>query len=146
MDTLNNQNWLSEELTFLLAAKMDILTSLRQDYDRFPAQPTYSLYSPDVYFKDPMTQFRGVERYRQMIGFIETWFINCHMAVHNIHQDGNAIRTDWTLSWTVPLPWQPHLAISGWSELTLNADGLISQHIDYWHCSRLDVVKQLFWR
>jgi Uncharacterized conserved protein (DUF2358) len=122
---------------------MDILTRLRQDYDRFPVEQTYSLYSTDVYFKDPMTQFRGIERYQQMISFIQTWFIGCHMAVHAIRQDGNTIRTDWTLSWTAPLPWQPRLAISGWSELTINQDGLISQHIDYWHCSRLDVVKQL---
>ena len=126
-----------------MPTSIDILDCLRQDYQRFPAEQTYSLYANDVYFKDPMTQFRGVKRYRQMIGFIQTWFIDCHMAIHTIHQEGNAIRTDWTLSWIAPLPWQPRLAITGWSELTLNDEGLISQHIDYWHCSRLDVVKQL---
>ncbi|NJL40527.1 MAG: hypothetical protein HC899_30125, partial [Leptolyngbyaceae cyanobacterium SM1_4_3] len=31
-----------------------------------------------------------------------------------------------------------------WSELKLNQDGLICAHIDYWHCSKLDVVKQHF--
>ena len=126
-----------------MPTSIDILDCLRQDYQRFPAEQTYSLYANDVYFKDPMTQFRGVKRYRQMIGFIQTWFIDCHMAIHTIHQEGNAIRTDWTLSWIAPLPWQPRLAITGWSELTLNNEGLISQHIDYWHCSRLDVAKQL---
>ncbi|NET50611.1 MAG: hypothetical protein F6K09_18345, partial [Merismopedia sp. SIO2A8] len=40
--------------------------------------------------------------------------------------------------------WNPRIRISGWSELTLNAEGLISAHIDYWHCSRFDVLKQHF--
>jgi Uncharacterized conserved protein (DUF2358) len=125
---------------------MDIVSCLRQDYAQFPAEQTYSLYSADVYFKDPLSQFRGIDRYRQMIGFIQTWFIDCQMTVHHIHQEGNAIRTDWTLSWTAPLPWRPRLSISGWSELTLNQAGLICQHIDYWHNSRWDVVQQLFRR
>ena len=123
---------------------MDILAILRQDYDRFPAEQSYYLYANDVYFKDPLTEFRGVERYRQMISFIQTWLIDCEMTVHDLRQDGNTIRTDWTLSWTALLPWRPRLAISGWSELTLNEAGLISQHLDYWHCSRWEVMKQLF--
>jgi hypothetical protein len=47
-------------------------------------------------------------------------------------------------SWTTPLPWRPRIAIPGWSELKLNADELIISHIDYWDCSRLDVLKQHF--
>jgi hypothetical protein len=123
---------------------MDILAALKLDYDRFPNHQTFSLYAEDVYFKDPMTQFRGRERYEQMIGFIQTWFRNCKMDVHDLRQTGNQIRSDWTLHWNTPLPWQPAIAISGWSELTLNDQGLISSHIDYWHCSRWDVVKQHF--
>jgi hypothetical protein len=121
---------------------MDILELLQADYQRFPANQTYSLYAEDVYFKDPMTEFRGVERYRQMIGFIQQWFLNCRMEVHGIQRDGDRIRTDWTLRWNTPLPWRPPISISGWSDLTLNAEGLISSHIDYWNCSRLDVLKQ----
>ncbi|MCY7277109.1 MAG: DUF2358 domain-containing protein, partial [Phormidesmis sp. CAN_BIN44] len=57
---------------------------------------------------------------------------------------GDLIRTDWTLSWNTPLPWKPRISISGWSELTINAENLIVSHIDYWSCSRLDVLKQHF--
>lgn len=121
---------------------MDILSLLRTDYQRFPKDQTYSLYAEDVYFKDPMTEFRGVARYRQMIGFIQTWFLDCHMEVHGLQQTGLSIRSDWTLTWRTPLPWKPAIAISGWSDLTLNADGLITSHIDHWHCSKLDVLKQ----
>lgn len=122
----------------------DIVTVLKDDYSRFPVNQTYSIYARDVYFKDPMSEFRGIDRYRQMIGLMQTFFRNCHMDLHDIQRNGNQIRTDWTLSWNTPLPWQPHIAIAGWSELTLNEAGLIASHIDYWHCSRLDVLKQHF--
>lgn len=123
---------------------MDILQILKKDYSRFPADQTYSIYAEDVYFKDPMTEFRGIRRYQQMIGFIQTFFLNCRMDLHDMQQNGNAIRTNWTLSWNTPLPWKPPISISGWSELTLNDQGAIASHIDYWHCSRFDVLKQHF--
>lgn len=120
----------------------DLISTLKADYDRFPIDQTYDIYAEDVYFKDPMNEFRGVQRYRQMIGFIQTWFRNVQMDVHDIQQTGNQIRTEWTLSWNTPLPWNPRISIRGWSELTVNQDGLIASHIDYWHGSRWDVVKQ----
>jgi hypothetical protein len=123
---------------------MTIVEQLKADYARFPEDQTYDLYAKDVYFKDPMTQFRGIDRYEKMIGFIQTWFLNCRMDLHDIQQQGDQIRSDWTLSWNTPLPWKPQIKISGWSELTLNDQGLIVSHIDYWHCSRWDVLKQHF--
>ncbi|MDX2214781.1 MAG: DUF2358 domain-containing protein [Oculatellaceae cyanobacterium bins.114] len=121
---------------------MDILEILKNDYRNFPNDQTYSLYAPDVYFKDPMTEFRGCDRYRQMIHFIKTWFHNPQLDLHAIQRTGDSIRTDWTLSWTTPLPWRPRIAIAGWSELQLNNEELIISHIDYWNCSKLDVLKQ----
>lgn len=121
---------------------MDIIEILKEDYQRFPLDQTYSIYAEDVYFQDPLNKFRGVERYKQMIGFIGTWFIDPKMDLHNISRKDDVIETRWTLSWNTPLPWKPRIAIPGWSELRLNADGLIVSHIDYWNCSRLDVLKQ----
>lgn len=121
---------------------MDIIQILRQDYQRFPVNQTYNIYAEDVYFQDPLNKFRGVERYKQMIKFIETWFLNPKMDLHDIQTEGNTITTKWTLSWNTPLPWRPRISIPGWSELRLNSDGLIVSHIDYWNCSRLDVLKQ----
>jgi hypothetical protein len=121
---------------------MDIIQILKEDYQRFPAEQTYSIYAKEVYFKDPLNQFRGIERYKQMINFINSWFIEPKLDLHNICQSGDTIETRWTLSWTTPLPWKPRIAISGWSELKLNTEGLITSHIDYWDCSRLDVLKQ----
>lgn len=125
---------------------MDIINTLKQDYRNFPHHQTYSIYAEDVYFKDPMSQFRGRDRYQQMIGFIQTWFLQPQLDLHQIQQQGNQIRTDWTLSWNTPLPWKPRIQISGWTDLTLNEAGLIASHIDYWHCSKWDVVRQHFKR
>ena len=122
---------------------MDILQILRDDYQHFPTNQTFSIYAEDVFFKDPLNQFRGLKRYQQTIAFIERWFLNPTLDLHSIQQTDNQIETRWTLSWNAPLPWQPRLSIDGWSELTLNDEGLIASHIDYWNCSRLDVLKQL---
>ena len=121
---------------------MDIIEILKQDYQRFPVDQTYSIYAEDVFFKDPLNEFRGIERYKQMIGFIGTWFLNLKLDLHDIRRDGDSIVTRWTLSWNTPLPWKPRISIPGWSELRLNGDDLIVSHIDYWDCSRLDVLKQ----
>lgn len=121
---------------------MDIIQTLKQDYERFPVDQTYSIYAKDVYFQDPLNRFRGIERYKQMIAFMKTWFLRVKMDLHDIRCLEDTITTEWTLSWNTPLPWKPRISISGWSELRLNSEGLIISHIDYWHCSRLDVLKQ----
>jgi hypothetical protein len=123
---------------------MDIIEILKEDYQRFPENQTYSIYAQDVYFQDPLNKFRGVERYKLMIKFIKTCFLNTKMDVHDIQQEGDTIKTEWTLSWNTPLPWKPRISIPGWSELCLNEDNLIASHIDYWKCSPLDVLKQHF--
>ncbi|MEH2293859.1 DUF2358 domain-containing protein [Nostoc sp.] len=123
---------------------MDIIKILKEDYQRFPLNQTYSIYAPDVYFQDPLNKFRGVKRYKEMINFIQTWFLAPKMDLHNIQRLEDTIKTEWTLSWNTPLPWKPRISIPGWSELGINSDDLIVSHVDYWNCSRLDVVKQHF--
>ncbi|HIK27997.1 MAG: DUF2358 domain-containing protein [Oscillatoriaceae bacterium SKW80] len=121
---------------------MDIIEILKQDYQRFPNEQTYSIYAEDVYFCDPMNRFQGIEHYRKMIEFISTWFLDIQLDLYEIEKKGDTIETRWTLSWTSPLPWKPRIAIPGRSELKLNTQGLIVSHIDYWNISRLDVLKQ----
>ena len=132
---------------------MNIIEILQEDYQRFPRDQTYEIYAKDVYFKDPMTEFRGIKRYQSMIGFMTHWFQNIQMELHHIQQISDLpeplrdrIETRWTLSWTTPLPWQPRIAISGRSKLMLNEQNLIVSHIDYWDCSRWDVLQQHFSR
>jgi hypothetical protein len=121
---------------------MNILTTLREDYSRFPKDQTYSIYVENVYFKDPISEFRGRDRYQQMIRLIDLFFRNVQMDLHSIDRNEDTLRTEWTLSWNTPLPWKPRIRIDGWSELKLNSEDQILSHIDYWHCSRFDVFKQ----
>ncbi|MEM9539877.1 MAG: DUF2358 domain-containing protein [Cyanobacteria bacterium P01_E01_bin.42] len=123
---------------------MDILEILKEDYRNFPNHQTYSIYATDVYFKDPMNEFRGRDRYKKTIAFMATWFKNINLEVREVKRSQNTIHTRWTLSWNTPLPWQPRIAIPGRSELQLNGENLIVSHIDYWDISRFDVLKQHF--
>ena len=123
---------------------MDIISTLKQDYQTFPANQTYTIYAKNVYFEDPLNKFQGIDRYQKMINFMNSWFNDIQLDLHDISQSGNVIKTRWTLSWTAPTPWKPRMAIPGWSELKLNTDGLINSHIDYWDISWLNVLKQLF--
>ncbi|NEP46356.1 MAG: DUF2358 domain-containing protein [Okeania sp. SIO2H7] len=122
---------------------MDIIAILKEDYQKFPEDQTYSIYAEDVYFEDPVNRFRGCDRYQEMIGFFKKWFIDIELDLHEINKSGNTIKTRWTLSWTAPVPWRPRMTIPGCSELKLNDKGLIASHIDYWDISRLEVLKQL---
>lgn len=123
---------------------MDIIEILKQDYQRFPLDQTYSIYAADVYFKDPLNEFRGVERYRQMIAAISKWFGEIELELHQISRVRDTIFTEWTLNLTSPLPWKPRLVIPGRSELKLDRQESIVSHIDYWHCSPFEVLKQNF--
>ena len=121
----------------------DLAQILREDYARFPEDQTYEIYAEDVYFKDPLNEFRGVKKYQAMIEFLGTFFGNVQMDVHDVTQQEDAIKTEWTLHMTSPLPWQPRLSIPGWSELGVK-DNKIASHVDYWHISRWAVLRQNF--
>lgn len=123
---------------------MSLLEIIKDDYQRFPQNPTYEIYASDVYFADPMTQFNGLAKYQQMIKFISQWFLEIQLDLHEISQADQIIKTRWTLSWTAAVPWKPRISIPGRSELKINDQNLIASHIDYWDCSRLDVLKQFF--
>ncbi len=125
---------------------MDIVQIIRQDYANFPNDQSYQIYAEDVYFQDPLTRFRGLNRYRQTIGFIQTWFKSPQLELHQIERSVDLLKIDtrWTLSWNTPLPWYPRIVISGSSELLLSDRELIISHIDYWDCLPLDVFKQHF--
>ena len=60
---------------------MDIISRLKQDYQKFPADQTYSIYAENVYFEDPLNKFRGIERYQKMIGFMNNWFNDLELKV-----------------------------------------------------------------
>lgn len=123
----------------------ELIEKLKADYARFPDNQTYSLYAEDVQFKDPMNAFSGIKKYQKMIAFLDGFFSDIQMDLHNIEQTEPAqITLSWTLNMTAPAPWKPRLSIPGHTALSVNQAGKINSHIDYWKCSRLDVLKQAF--
>jgi hypothetical protein len=68
---------------------MNLLETVRADYSKFPEAQTYSIYDSDVFFKDPVYEFRGLERYKKMIGFITYWFSELKLELHDIQQEQN---------------------------------------------------------
>ncbi len=121
---------------------MNIIQTLQRDYQNFPHNQSYDIYDSQVYFQDPLQSFQGLVRYQKMIGFLDRWFKEIHLQLHHIEQQEDLITIQWTLSWCSPLPWKPQLTISGHSELKLNSQGLICSHIDYWQCSKWQVIRQ----
>ncbi|RMF20994.1 MAG: DUF2358 domain-containing protein [Cyanobacteria bacterium J083] len=121
---------------------MDIVEILKEDYQRFPFNQTYTIYAEDVYFQDPLNRFRGLEKYQKMIDFLTNFFSDITMELYKIERQGDTIYTEWSLKMISPLPWKPHLTIPGRSELQLNQQDLIISHIDYWHISIWDLLKQ----
>ncbi|MDJ0903152.1 MAG: DUF2358 domain-containing protein [Xenococcus sp. MO_188.B8] len=122
--------------------KIDLVEVIKQDYQNFPQDQTYSIYAEDVYFEDPLNKFQGIARYQKMISFLGRFFHNIDLELHNISREKNIIKTEWTLKMTSPLPWKPRLIIPGWSELTINQDDLITAHRDFWKIAPIKVLWQ----
>ncbi|MGD1919309.1 MAG: DUF2358 domain-containing protein [Pleurocapsa sp.] len=135
---MDNEQWTIDN------KQKNLIEILKEDYQRFPDNQTFEIYAEDVYFKDPLNEFRGVKKYREMIGFLSNFFSNIEMEVTNVTQEDTKIKTEWTLNMTPPLPWKPRLSIPGWSELEVSEDNLIASHIDYWHISPWNVLSQNF--
>ena len=123
---------------------VDLVEIIKQDYQNFPKDQTYSIYGENVYFEDPLNKFQGIKRYQKMIGFLGRFFQNIDLELHNISQEKNIIKTEWTLKMTSPLPWKPRLVIPGWSELEVSQDNLITAHRDFWNIAPIKVLLQNF--
>ena len=130
-----------------LSTPPTLVEQLIADYARFPREQSFQLYADTVQFRDPMTQFRGIRRYQEMIQFMGTWFQNIQMELHDIQRDREMIHTRWTLHFTAPVPWQPRISIPGVSHLTVatvdHAEKIVL-HVDEWDISRWQVLRQLF--
>lgn len=126
------------------ASIQDLLETIRNDYAKFPQEQTYDIYAENVYFQDPVFRFSGLKRYQLMTRFITTWFKALKLDLQSIEEQGSVITTRWSMSWDAPLPWKPRIVVQGWSELKVNDQQQIVSHIDFWNCSRWDVIQQHF--
>lgn len=123
--------------------QQELLTLFQKDL-------SYHIYSQDIFFQDPVNTFKGKFNYRIIFWTLRfhgrLFFTELFFDLDNIQQASeNTIRADWTVRGILRLPWKPPLLFNGYSIYTLNADALISEHIDTWDRSPGEILRQ-FWR
>jgi hypothetical protein len=113
----------------------------------FQKDISYSIYSQDIYFRDPVNQFKGKFNYRIIFWTLRfhgrLFFTELYFDLHNVQQtDRNTIRADWTVRGTLRVPWKAKIFFNGYSIYKLNSDALIYQHIDSWDRKPSEILKQ----
>ena len=128
-----------------------ILETLRADLPTlFERDISYDIYTQDIFFKDPVNQFKGKFNYRIIFWTLRfhgrLFFTDLHFDLHDVRvEDEATIRADWTVRGTLRLPWRPRLYFNGYSLYKLNAEGKIYDHCDTWDRSPGSILRQ-FWQ
>ena len=132
------------------AGKSALIPALIKEYSTFFQYFATENYAANVRFKDPMTSFEGINKYRANVDMLgsrtllgKLLFEDASIILHTIDQvDDRTIQTRWTLSVTMKgLPWKPRLKFTGVSIYTLNDALLIQNQVDYWDSINLNKGK-----
>ncbi len=125
-----------------------ILDTLQRDLPTlFERDISYDIYSPDIFFQDPVNSFKGKLNYRIIFWTLRfhgrLFFTNLWFDLHAVYPvDAQTIRADWTVRGTLRLPWKAAIFFNGYSIYSLNADRLIDRHIDTWDRSPQAILRQ----
>lgn len=128
-----------------------ILETLKADLPTlFERDISYDIYSQDIFFKDPVNQFKGKLNYRIIYWTLrfhgQLFFTDLHFDLHDVQVEAaDRIRADWTVRGTLRLPWQPRLFFNGYSHYRLNREGKIDDHRDTWDRAPSAILRQ-FWQ
>lgn len=127
-----------------------ILQTLRTELPTlFERDISYGLYTRDIFFKDPVNQFKGKLNYRIIFWTLRfhgrLFFTDLHFDLHDVRvETPDTIRADWTVRGQLRLPWRPQLYFNGYSIYRLNAEGKIYDHRDTWDRPPAAILRQ-FW-
>lgn len=127
-----------------------VMTTLQQDLPTlFEKDITYDIYTSDIFFKDPVNEFKGKFNYRIIFWTLrfhaQLFFTEIYFDVHEIKQTEKAIiRVDWTVRGKLRVPWKAKIYFNGYSTYTLNDEGLIYHHLDTWDRKPSEILKQFF--
>ncbi|NJP10741.1 MAG: DUF2358 domain-containing protein [Leptolyngbyaceae cyanobacterium RU_5_1] len=110
---------------------------------------SYDIYSQDIFFKDPVNQFKGKLNYRIIFWTLRfhgrLFFTEIFFDLHDVHQASeNTIRADWTVRGCLRVPWNAKLFFNGYSIYTLNSNELIDRHVDTWDRPPQEILQQFF--
>eukprot|EP01031_Cornospumella_fuschlensis_P031505 gene31505-38076_t len=124
-----------------IAAKFpELQRCLAKEYASFFKPMERRFYSPDVQFIDPLTSFRGIDKYQSNVDMLagrstmgKFLFEDASIVLHNVEVlSDNQLQTRWTLQVTVKAPWQPRAKFTGISLYTLDSEGRVAKQEDYW--------------
>lgn len=128
-----------------------VISTLKQDLPTlFKQDISYSIYTQDIYFADPVNKFQGKFNYRIIFWTLRfhggLFFTEIAFDLHDVYSnDLNTIIATWTVRGVLRVPWRAKLLFNGYSTYKLNADCLIYEHIDTWDKTPGEVLAQ-FWQ
>ena len=113
----------------------------------FEKDLSYDIYTPDIFFQDPVNRFKGKLNYRIIFWTLRfhggLFFTELYFDLHGVKQQADrCIRADWTVRGKLRLPWATQLLFNGYSLYDLNEQGLIYRHLDTWDREPLAILKQ----
>lgn len=120
--------------------QQDLPTLFQQDID-------YDIYTPDILFEDPISQFKGKLNYRIIFWTLrfhgQLFFTELYFDVHDMQfLPPETLHVDWTVRGKLRVPWKAQINFNGYSTYTLNPQGLIHRHVDTWDRKPLEILKQ----
>jgi hypothetical protein len=125
-----------------------VVKTLKQDLPTlFEKDISYDIYTKDIFFKDPVNQFKGKINYRIIFWTLrfhsKLFFTQISFDLHDVYpKDEDTIIADWTVRGVLRLPWKPNLLFNGYSTYQLNSDNLIYEHIDTWDRKPKEILQQ----
>ena len=125
-----------------------ILDTLRADLPTlFERDISYDIYTRDIFFKDPVNQFKGKFNYRIIFWTLRfhgrLFFTDLHFDLHDVRvEEDTTIRADWTVRGTLRLPWRANVYFDGYSLYELNSEGQIYEHRDTWDRAPSAILRQ----
>lgn len=135
------------ETTYAAQVERAIATLKHDLPTLFQKDISYEIYSQDIFFRDPVNQFKGKFNYRIIFWTLRfhgrLFFTEIYFDLDNVQQaTQNTIRADWTIRGTLRVPWKAKIFFNGYSLYKLNSDALIYEHIDTWDRSPKTILKQ----
>jgi len=120
--------------------QQDLPTLFQQDINT-------DIYTSDILFEDPISQFKGKLNYRIIFWTLrfhgQLFFTELFFDVHQMQfLPPQTLRVDWTVRGKLRVPWKAQINFNGYSTYTLNDQGLIYHHVDTWDRPPLEILRQ----
>lgn len=127
-----------------------VIETLWQDLPTlFEQDISYAIYTPDIFFQDPVNTFKGKLNYRIIFWTLRfhgrLFFSDLAFDLHQVEQSApDTITATWTVRGVLRVPWKAQIYFNGISTYKLTPDGQIYEHIDSWDRKPGAVLRQFF--